>query len=64
MRHSMETGHRVIQSFEPNEPWFWDYVAEDEVDGPILAAPAHHPLDQPTPGPAGRVPWDWEQHLH
>jgi hypothetical protein len=30
----------------------------------VLAPPHHHPLDQPVPGPAGRVPDDWEDHLH
>jgi hypothetical protein len=29
-----------------------------------MSPPRHHPLNQPTPGPAGRVPDDWEQHLH
>ena len=28
--------------------------------GPSLAAPQSHPDDQPVPGPAGRVPPDWE----
>ena len=31
---------------------------------PELAPPEHHPASQPTPGPAGRVPADWERHLH
>jgi hypothetical protein len=54
----------VIHSFEPGEDWFWDFMADDIVDGPPLAPPAYHPLDQPTPGPAGRVPPDWEYDLH
>jgi hypothetical protein len=29
-----------------------------------LAPPHHHPLDQPSPGPAGRVPPDWNDRLH
>jgi hypothetical protein len=33
-------------------------------EGPPLAEPEHHPLDQPVPGPAGRVPRDWRSHLH
>jgi hypothetical protein len=36
----------------------------DGFDGSQLAPPDHHPLDQPTPGPAGRVPADWQQLLH
>jgi hypothetical protein len=54
----------VIQSFEPGEDWFWSYPAKDYVDGPRLADPQSHPLDQPAPGPAGRVPPDWRQRLN
>jgi hypothetical protein len=51
-------------TFEPGEDWFWDYRAGDFVDGPQLAPPIHHPEDQPVPGPAGRVPDDWERRLN
>jgi hypothetical protein len=55
----------VIRSFEPGEAWFWSYQTEQFYDdGPALASPDHHPLDQPVPGPAGRVPPDWQAHLH
>jgi hypothetical protein len=57
-------GHPVVHSFEPGEDWFWDFVAEVYRAGPAMAPPDHHPLDQPTPGPAGRVPPDWEERLH
>ena len=50
------TGHSIVRSFEPGEDWFWDYETQQYYDGPELAPPEHHPLDQPTPGPAGRVP--------
>ena len=53
-----------MQSFEPGEGWFWDYVAGEFADGPELAAPTAHPAAQPVPGPAGRVPADWARHLH
>ena len=44
---------------------FWDYTEEVMYDGgPTLAAPQHHPLDQPAPGPAGRVPTNWPTHLN
>ena len=61
--HATATGHRYIQSFEPGEDWWWDYRDEAMVDGPELAAPTSHPADQPVPGPADRVPADWQQQL-
>jgi hypothetical protein len=63
-KHAAAEGHPVIHSFEPGEDWFWSYATNEFLDGPALAAPAHHPLDQPTPGPAGKVPHDWMRHLH
>ena len=62
--HSAASGHPLIRSFEPGEDWFWSYPEETFYDGPPLAPPQHHPLDQPVPGPAGRVPADWMRHLH
>jgi hypothetical protein len=62
--HAAATGHPIIQSFEPGEEWFWNYETKDYYEGPRLADPQHHPIDQPTPGPAGRVPADWQQHVH
>lgn len=64
-RHAAGTGHPLIRSFEPGEEWFWDYRTSEFFEtGPALAPPGHHPLDQPVPGPAGRVPADWQLHLH
>lgn len=63
-QHAADTGHRVVRSYEPGEDWFWDYSTSERVDGPALAPPEHHPVDQPRPGPAGRVPPDWEHLLH
>jgi hypothetical protein len=63
-QHAASTGHALVRSFEPGEDWFWDYVSEKFYDGPELAAPQHHPAGQPVPGPAGRVPRDWQAHLH
>ena len=62
--HAGTSGHPFVQSFEPDENWFWNYQTEDYYDGPVLADPQHHPLDQPTPGPAGRVPADWQFHVN
>ena len=61
--HARASGHSVIRSFEPGEDWFWNYRTDDYMDGPRLAPPEHHPADQPVPGPAGRVPADWQQQL-
>jgi hypothetical protein len=61
--HAAAAGHPIVQSFEPGEDWFWDYAREDYADGPPLAPPHAHPADQPAPGPAGRVPADWQRHL-
>src|SRR5215211_4778403 len=59
--HAAATGHRVVQSFEPGEDWFWDYVADGYGSGPALAPPTAHPAAQPVPGPAGRVPAGWTE---
>ena len=61
--HAAETGHRYIQSYEPGEDWFWDYQTNDYYDGPRLADPQHHPLTQTVPGPADRVPENWNRLL-
>jgi Zn-finger in ubiquitin-hydrolases and other protein len=63
--HSAATGHPIINSFEPGEEWFWNFKSNELYEtGPALAAPDSHPLNQPVPGPAGRVPRDWQRHLH
>jgi len=62
--HAKSTNHSIIRSFEPGEDWFWDYATEEFYEGPALAPPEHHPANQPVPGPEGRVPRDWERHLH
>jgi hypothetical protein len=65
--HHRATGHRVIQSFEPGEDWFYDYGSGEMLDGteqPELPCPTAHPDDQPAPGPRDRLPADWVSHLH
>ncbi|MFL5680925.1 MAG: UBP-type zinc finger domain-containing protein [Chloroflexota bacterium] len=62
--HAAATGHRLVQSYEPGEEWFWDYQANRYGAGIELAPPHHHPKDQPVPGPRGRVPEDWERQLN
>ncbi len=63
-KHFKQTGHPIITSFEPGEDWFYDFRTGDFIEGPELAAPHAHPRDQPTPGPRGRVPRDWESKLN
>ena len=61
---SAKTGHPIVQSFEPGEEWFWDYRTDEAGRGPELAPPTHRPLDQTVPGPAERVPADWQSKIH
>lgn len=63
-KHAAEQHHPIIRSFEPGESWFWDYDSEAFYEGPELAPPEHHPLDQPTPGPEGKVPPNWQSLLN
>ena len=63
-KHNASTGHPAITSFEHGENWFYDYRTGDSFAGPKLPAPHAHPLDQPVPGPAGRVPVEWQSLLH
>ena len=62
--HYTQTGHELVQSFEPGEDWFWSYRSQQAYQGPALAPPTHHPVDQPAPGPRGLVPPDWQAQLH
>lgn len=62
--HAQQTGHDVIQSFEPGEDWFYSYRLRGYVDGPILAPPDARPEDQPVPAPADRIPENWRDLIH
>ena len=64
MHHARDTGHTIVATYEPGEDWFWDYGREAYLEGPQLAPPRSHPVDQPVPGPRGRVPRDWTRQLH
>ena len=64
-KHYRKSGHALVRSYEPGESWFWDYQTETLVEsGPPLAPPDHHPVNQPVPGPRGKVPADWARRLH
>ena len=44
--HARQTGHPLIQSFEPGESWFYNYATGEAYDGgPELAPPQSHPVD-------------------
>jgi hypothetical protein len=62
--HAAASGHSLIRSFEPGESWYWSFETSELYDGPELAPPNAHPVDQGVPGPAERVPADWQDHLH
>ena len=61
--HFQATGHRYMRSFEPGEDWFWDYADARIVAGGALPAPVHYPAGQSAPGPADRVPADWQRQV-
>ncbi len=63
-KHFRETGHAVIQSYEPGEDWFWNFETNQALNGPVLAPPHSHPADQTVPGPAANVPHNWESQLN
>lgn len=62
--HFRDSGHPVVQSFEPGEDWFFDYQRGKGLLGPRLADPQSRPADQASPGPADRVPEDWQSQIH
>jgi Zn-finger in ubiquitin-hydrolases and other protein len=62
--HFHASGHPILTSFEPGEDWFWDYRTDAATDPVPLDPPFEYPADQPTPGPAGRVPDNWRELLH
>ena len=63
-KHNASTHHPVIASFEPGEDWFYDYRDGKFFEGPRLAPPHAHPASQPTPGPEGAVPPNWQSLLN
>lgn len=63
-RHAREAGHPFMTSYEPGEDWFWNVETGEFYDGPALPPPHSRPAGQPSPGPAGKVPADWQAQLH
>ena len=63
-KHYHQAHHPILASFEPGEDWMYDYRSSKFFQGPELAPPHAHPHSQPTPGPAGHVPPNWEELLN
>ena len=49
-KHSLATGHPIVQSYEPGEDWYWCYVDEAafELEGGA-DSPSHPPGWSPGP---------------
>ena len=62
--HNAATGHPVIRTFEPGEDWFYDYRTDESFRGPQLAGAQHRPAGHTVPGPAERVPSNWQDLVH
>lgn len=63
--HATSSGHPVVRSYEPGEDWYWNYRTQEYAESSAeLAPPLNHPVDQPVPGPADRVPADWQSRLN
>jgi uncharacterized UBP type Zn finger protein len=41
--HHHETGHPLVQSFEPGEDWIWCYLDQTTVDAPDRSGSPSHP---------------------
>jgi hypothetical protein len=63
-KHALAEGHPFFASYEPGEDWLWNVETEQFYSGPALAPPVAHPREQSVPGPAGKVPADWESRLN
>jgi Zn-finger in ubiquitin-hydrolases and other protein len=71
LRRCAQCGHIGCCDSSPSQhasahakDWFWNYETEDSFEGPELAPPEYHPVDQGVPGPTSRVPRDWRFHVH
>jgi hypothetical protein len=62
--HARDSGHPLVQSFEPGEDWFYDYRDASMLEGPTLAPPTSRPDDQPVPAPRDVLPENWRDLIH
>ena len=63
-RHFAETGHPVVQSFEPGEDWFWDYARDVAASGRRWRLRRADLRTQEPPAPRERVPANWKDLLN
>ncbi|MEY2445322.1 MAG: hypothetical protein QOE00_1902 [Ilumatobacteraceae bacterium] len=42
-KHSHETSHPIVQSFEPGEDWLWCYVDQVVFEVPAMSPSPSHP---------------------
>jgi hypothetical protein len=65
-KHWEATRHKILTSYEPGETWFYDWSTDEMIAdlGVGLTPPLHHPLNQPAPGPEGKVPPNWQELLN
>ena len=52
--HAADVGHPIVQSYEPGEDWFWDYVTMEYAEGPSVGS-AGSPPDRPADARPGRA---------
>ena len=62
-RDASSSGHPVIRSFEPGEDWFWNYRANEYMEGPAWPPRSIIPLTNPCLDQLGRVPANWGEPL-
>lgn len=53
--HAQATSHPIIQSYEPDEDWFWCYIDEVMFQLPARGPKPSHPPGW-SPGPPGKIP--------
>ena len=53
-KHAHDTGHPIIQSYEPGEDWLWCYVDEVMFEIPTMTKSPSHPPGW-SPGPPAKI---------
>ena len=53
-KHAHDTGHPIIQSYQPGEDWLWCYVDEVMFEIPTMKKSPSHPPGW-SPGPPAKI---------